>query len=189
MGTTTYAGGGTMTSPGGISISIRGGWTMGKIQDTYMLYKKAWDQYIGILLTGLPVMSHLFAATHPQFIYLKSGDEDDTTFISCQTVLDATVHHTIGALFPGISLAAGILPTLQVRLASLCHNHQWLLDNVLEGTEVRCSPYFCLDELDSLSKEVTCLLPGNDGAQCYLQCATSIPPHVLMMSKLEELKQ
>eukprot|EP00957_Ditylum_brightwellii_P080412 6116076-Ditylum_brightwellii.AAC.1 len=50
-------------------------------------------------------------------------------------------------------------------------------------------PYFCLDELNSLSTEVKLLLPDNDGAHCYLQCATSIPPHVLMMIKLEELKQ
>eukprot|EP00957_Ditylum_brightwellii_P023686 1787845-Ditylum_brightwellii.AAC.1 len=126
---------------------------MDKGQDTYILYKKADDQHIGRLLTGLPVMFHLFAASHPQFTCFKSGDKDDTAFISRQTVLDATVHHAIGTLFPGVSLAAGILPTLQVGLASLCHNHQWLLDNVPEGTEVRCSPYFCLDELNSPIKE------------------------------------
>eukprot|EP00957_Ditylum_brightwellii_P129860 9905240-Ditylum_brightwellii.AAC.1 len=73
---------------------------MGKVQDTYMLYKKAGNQCIGRLLAGLPVMSYLFAANHPQFTCLKSGDEDDTTFISCQTGLDATVHRAIDALFP-----------------------------------------------------------------------------------------
>eukprot|EP00957_Ditylum_brightwellii_P052829 4004709-Ditylum_brightwellii.AAC.1 len=88
------------------------------------------------------------------------------------------------------SLNAGILSTLQVGLASLCHNHQWLLDNIPEGTKVKCPPNFCLGELQSLSKEVNCLLPGNDGVCCYLQCATGVPPHVMMMtSKLEELKQ
>eukprot|EP00957_Ditylum_brightwellii_P034269 2598705-Ditylum_brightwellii.AAC.1 len=85
-------------------------------------------------------MSHLFAASHPQFTCLKSGDKDDTAYISHQTVLGATVCHAIGALFPSVSLAAGILPTLQVGLVSLCHNHQWLLDNVPEGTEVKCPP-------------------------------------------------
>eukprot|EP00957_Ditylum_brightwellii_P211811 15366627-Ditylum_brightwellii.AAC.2 len=139
----------------GIRISIRGGWTMGNVQDTYMLYEKAGDQYIGRLLIDLPVISHVFAASHPQFTCLKSGDEDNTLFTSHQTVLDATVCHTIVTLFPSLSLAAGILPTLQVSLASLCHNHQWMLDDVPEGTE----------------------------------CATGIPPHVLMMSKLEGLKQ
>eukprot|EP00957_Ditylum_brightwellii_P113655 8665006-Ditylum_brightwellii.AAC.1 len=117
-------------------------------------------------------MSHLFAASHPQFTCLKSDDKDNTTFISRQIVLDATVRHAIGAFFPGVSLAAGILPTLQVGLAFLCHNHQWLLDNLPEGTQARFSPYFHLDELDSLSKEVSCLLPGDDGVHCYLQCAT-----------------
>eukprot|EP00957_Ditylum_brightwellii_P105052 8007076-Ditylum_brightwellii.AAC.2 len=86
-------------------------------------------------MTGLPVMSHLFAACHPQFTCLKSGDKDDTLFTSPQTVLDTTVCRVIGALLPSLSLAAGILPTLQVGLASLCHNHQWLLDNVSKGTE------------------------------------------------------
>eukprot|EP00957_Ditylum_brightwellii_P012916 976047-Ditylum_brightwellii.AAC.1 len=112
---------------------------MGKVQDMYMLYKKAGDQYIGRLLTGLPVVSHLFASNHPQFTCLKSGDKDDTTFTSHQRVLGKNVCCTIGTLFPGLSLDAGILPTLQVGLASLCHNHQWLLDNVPEGTEVRCA--------------------------------------------------
>eukprot|EP00957_Ditylum_brightwellii_P055588 4212533-Ditylum_brightwellii.AAC.1 len=154
-GANTCASSGNTALPGVISISIRGVcvWTMGKVQDMYMLYKKSGDQYIQRLLTGLPVMLHLFVASHPQLTCLKSGNKDDTAFISCQTVLGTTVHHAIGTLFPSISLAAGILPTLQVSLASLCHNHQWLLDNVPEGTEVRCSPYFHLDELTSLSKE------------------------------------
>eukprot|EP00957_Ditylum_brightwellii_P136702 10424686-Ditylum_brightwellii.AAC.2 len=82
-------------------------------------------------------MSHLFAASHPQLTCLKSSNEDDTLFTSYQTVLDATVCHTITALFPDLSLAAGILPTLQVDLASLYHNHQWLLDNVPEDNDVR----------------------------------------------------
>eukprot|EP00957_Ditylum_brightwellii_P114920 8764253-Ditylum_brightwellii.AAC.1 len=175
-GATTYASSGTTASPGDISISIWGGWTMGKVQDTYMLHKKAGDQNIGRLLTGLPVMSHLFAASHPQFTCLNSGGKEDTSFISCQTVLDTTVGHAVIALFSGLSLSfsARIIPTLQVGLAPLFHNHQWLLDNVPKGTEVRYSSYFCLDELESLSKEVNYVLPGNDGVHCYLQCATAI---------------
>eukprot|EP00957_Ditylum_brightwellii_P125278 9549109-Ditylum_brightwellii.AAC.1 len=41
----------------------------------------------------------------------------------------------------------------------------------------------------SLSKEVKCFLPGNDGGHCYLQCATGIPLHVILMSKIKELKK
>eukprot|EP00957_Ditylum_brightwellii_P047499 3607444-Ditylum_brightwellii.AAC.1 len=72
-GTTTYASSGTTASPGGISIGIQRKWIMGKVQDIYMLYKKVGDQYTERLLIGLPVMSHLFAASHPQFTYLKSA--------------------------------------------------------------------------------------------------------------------
>eukprot|EP00957_Ditylum_brightwellii_P118733 9055750-Ditylum_brightwellii.AAC.1 len=149
---------------------------MGKVQDTYMLYEKAGDEYIGKLMTGLPVMSNWFAASHPQFTCLKSGDKEGTAFISYQKVLNATVGYVITALFPSLSLSlCRDFPHPAIDLASLCHNHQWLLVNVPEGTEVRCSPHFCLDELDLLSKEEKCLLPANDGVHYYLQCATDIP--------------
>eukprot|EP00957_Ditylum_brightwellii_P209819 15363407-Ditylum_brightwellii.AAC.1 len=108
-GATTYTSSGTAASLGGIRINIRGGWIMDKVQNTYML--------------------------HPQLICLKSGDKDDAIFTSHQTVLDVTVHCTTVALFPSLSLAAGILFTLQVSLVSLCHNRWWLLDNVPGGTE------------------------------------------------------
>eukprot|EP00957_Ditylum_brightwellii_P192937 14690689-Ditylum_brightwellii.AAC.1 len=89
-GATTYTSSGATASPGDISVSIREGWTMGKVQDMYMMYEKAGDQYIGRLLIGLPVISHMFAASHPQFTCLKSGGDDDTLFTSHQAVWDAT---------------------------------------------------------------------------------------------------
>eukprot|EP00957_Ditylum_brightwellii_P080974 6159193-Ditylum_brightwellii.AAC.1 len=73
---------------------------MGKVQDMYMLYKKAGDQCIGRILSGLPVMSHLFAARHPQLTCLKSGDEDDSNFTSCQNTLKVQVSKAITSIFP-----------------------------------------------------------------------------------------
>eukprot|EP00957_Ditylum_brightwellii_P208107 15355886-Ditylum_brightwellii.AAC.1 len=99
-GASMYASSGSTAGPGGISICIRGEWTMGKVQDTYMLYKKAGDQYIGRILSGLPVMSHLFARSHPQFTCLKSGDEDESNFTSCQNTLRGQVSDTITLIFP-----------------------------------------------------------------------------------------
>eukprot|EP00957_Ditylum_brightwellii_P154462 11754955-Ditylum_brightwellii.AAC.1 len=139
----------------------------------YILYKKAGDHYIGRILSGLLVMSHLFTASHPQFTCLKSGDENDSNFTSHQNMLQVQVSEAITLIFPGVSLAARILPTLQVCLASLYLNLQWLQDNVLEGTEVRSSPLFCTEKAGSLNKEVKCFLPGDGGGHCYLQCATA----------------
>eukprot|EP00957_Ditylum_brightwellii_P031906 2419117-Ditylum_brightwellii.AAC.1 len=65
-------------------------------------------------------MSHLFAASQPQLTCLKSGDEDDATFTSHQNELKGQVTKALTAIFPGIYLAARIVPTLQVGLASLC---------------------------------------------------------------------
>eukprot|EP00957_Ditylum_brightwellii_P072074 5478605-Ditylum_brightwellii.AAC.1 len=126
---------------------------MVKVQDMYMLYEKAGDQYIGRILSGLSVISHLFAASHPQFTCLKSGDEDDSNFTSNQNTLRGQVSKAITSIFPGISLVAGIFPTLQVGLASLCLNLQWLQDNVPEGTKVKSLPLFCTETAGSLSKE------------------------------------
>eukprot|EP00957_Ditylum_brightwellii_P009161 693234-Ditylum_brightwellii.AAC.1 len=63
-------------------------------------------------LGGLPVMSHQFIASHPQFTCLKSGDEDTTSFASHQTILEAQIIEAIASLFPSASLAAGFLFTL-----------------------------------------------------------------------------
>ena len=62
-GATTFALSGSTASPSSVAINNRGGWTLGTVQDVYMLYEKAGDHYVGQILAGLTVLSARFAVS------------------------------------------------------------------------------------------------------------------------------
>ena len=62
--------------PPQIATNLRAGWTMGGVQDTYLRYEAAGDQYVGRVVSGLPISSPKFAALPPQFdCCVKTADE------------------------------------------------------------------------------------------------------------------
>ena len=66
-GATSFCNGGSTVGPSGTAVNLRGGWTMGGIQDTYMRYERASDQYVGRTLSGLPINRKDFALLPPFF--------------------------------------------------------------------------------------------------------------------------
>ena len=70
-GAATYCASGTTAAPGSIAISICGAWKMGTVHDTYFLYERAGDQYVGRVLAGLPRLSPDFAQTPPVIVCLQ----------------------------------------------------------------------------------------------------------------------
>ena len=66
-GATTYASIGSTACPSSASIQIRGGWSMGQIQNRYYKYEAAGDRYVGRILSGLPLMSEKFSMLPPHF--------------------------------------------------------------------------------------------------------------------------
>ena len=74
-GATTFISSGTTAAPSSMSVDLRGGWSMGgSVRNVYMLYKKAWDQYIGRLMAELPVLLEKLAVSNPDFILMEEND-------------------------------------------------------------------------------------------------------------------
>ena len=65
-GAATFISSGNTCAPPQVATNIRTGWTMGAIQDTYLRYEAAGDQYVGRVASGLPLCSPKFAALPPQ---------------------------------------------------------------------------------------------------------------------------
>ena len=102
-GGSTYASSGTTAAPSGISVNLRGGWSMGGVRDVYFLYEKAGDQYIGRLLAGLNVYSPEFAVSEPEFTPVSDGisqQELEELQKEIDIKVEDTLHQIFGNNFP-----------------------------------------------------------------------------------------
>ena len=63
----SYVSSGSTYGPPQVATNIRAGWTMGQIQDMYLRFEAAGDQYVGCVVSGLPICSPKFAVLPPQF--------------------------------------------------------------------------------------------------------------------------
>ncbi|CAN0513534.1 unnamed protein product, partial [Phaeothamnion confervicola] len=70
-GAATYAASGSTACPPIPAICLRAGWTVGPVQDRYIRYEAAGDQYMGRTVSGLPLSSHDFCVLPP---HLKKLD-------------------------------------------------------------------------------------------------------------------
>jgi len=66
-GASSYVSGGSTCAPPQVATNLRAGWSMGGVQDTYLRYEAAGDQYVGRVVSGLPISSPKFSALPPQF--------------------------------------------------------------------------------------------------------------------------
>ena len=60
-GAASYVSSGSTCAPPQVATNIRARWSMGIIQDTYLHYEAAGDQYVGRVVSGLPLSSPKFA--------------------------------------------------------------------------------------------------------------------------------
>jgi len=86
-GAATYASSGSTCCPSGAAVNLRVGWTLGNVQDKYIWYEAAGDQFCGRVLSGLPVNSFKFASVGPRFIFNK----DTVDSIDLQNQINACV--------------------------------------------------------------------------------------------------
>jgi hypothetical protein len=73
-GETTYKLSGSTASPSSVAINNQGGWTIGSVQDVYMIYEKGGDHYVGRILAGLPLLSAPFTVSEPNVWILNPND-------------------------------------------------------------------------------------------------------------------
>jgi hypothetical protein len=66
-GALTFLYSGSTVGPTSGAIHQRAGWSQGKVNDTYILFERAGDQFIGRILAGLNIHQHTFAVLPPRF--------------------------------------------------------------------------------------------------------------------------
>jgi len=67
-GVATFASGGSTAGPSMASVCLRCEWYIGGVQDRYMRYEAAGDQFLCRVVAGLPLDSPDFAALPPHFV-------------------------------------------------------------------------------------------------------------------------
>ena len=214
-GAAGYISSGSTCAPPQVATNLRAGWTMGVIQDTYLKYEAAGDQYVGRVVSGLPVCSAKFAILPPQ---LDDDCDVETT--------DALVK----SFFPGIPshfhycckfFAASLLYHFEELKTIISPSHPLLIASFVTSSHVgqlrnKVSVSYAWEEasvkIDVIrgdqehSQEQQGLLSSSSGTESSgngslgsddqtmpkgitrrIQKATGIPAHVMLMAEMQRV--
>lgn len=165
-GASTFCTSGTTACPSVTAVHLRAGWSLGGVQDRYLRYEAAGDQYVGRTVTGLPSGSEDFALLPPRFIDRAVGSRAVDEYLP---------------LLPQHLRHAG-----QYVLASVIYHRDWLRNNLDPRHRLLRSPLFMgTDLLDSLGTRIVCDLESPDSNIK----ATGIPPHVMIFSRIAHMEK
>ena len=165
-GSVVYASNGTTHAPSFTAVALRGGWSVGDVLGRYFRYDYAMDAFLGRILAGLDVSSPAFAVLPPHFRASPTASEN-----------------VIRRCFPAFSSRpASSLGVLRFVLPSLVHHYNALLRFLPQRHPLRSATLFTDTGLRQSLEDV--LVTGI--ASPYIK-ATGIPPHVLLLQKLELL--
>lgn len=167
-GAATFACSGSTAAPHISAVSNRAGWKQPGVQDTYLVYADAGDQYVGRVVAGLPLSSHNFSILPPFFNEVSEHVRRalDLCFPSVQGRIDDRV--------------------LVFCLASVVYHRTWLGEKLRHSHAIFRAPIFLDQELlVALASQVRCHLPESGG----MLKATGVPPHVDQLLKLERVEQ
>ena len=123
-GAATYVSSGSTCAPPQVATNIRTGWTMGPIQDTYLRFESAGDQYVGRVVSGLPLSSSDFAALPPDF---ESEDECKLGFEMFSTLpshLNRVIRYLCASVLHSTKILRSIMPTTHPFYVYLVYVHQ-----------------------------------------------------------------
>jgi hypothetical protein len=155
--------------PGGppaAAVSIRAGWTMGKIKDIYMRYVTSGDEFVGRCLSLLSVLRTDFGISPPHFI------SDCYEWIEPGRCLQ----------FPMLSMVNGWERITTMCLASLLHHHGWL-SNKLQVNHCFLVSSHIHGTRDLLAKSeiVQISYPWEDMEHVYV----GVPPHLAILHEIQ----
>jgi hypothetical protein len=164
-GASTYVMSGTTGGPTISATSLRTGWSMPNVQNTYIRFAEAGDEFVGRTVCGLPLSSVDFAILPPHFRI----DHSDT------------VTRAVELCFPNRPAKYDLL--LSICLASIVYHREFLRHNLPSNHPLFSSLLF-LDRglLDSLVPLVVCGIEDPDRSMH----ATGIPPMSLVMRSVEK---
>ncbi|CAN0032252.1 unnamed protein product, partial [Phaeothamnion confervicola] len=165
-GSATYVASGCTAGPPMSAICIRAGWSVGNVQDRYIRYEAAGDQYVGRTVCGLPLSTHDFCVLPPHF---AKTDSDGVPIPGVTELVAEAVMACFGEdLLPRLRLVAEFL------LASVVF-HRVYLRHALQTNH----PAF---------GNVLFQQPGMlDRLEEHVLRATGVPPHVFIIRQLRKV--
>ncbi|KAG9401806.1 hypothetical protein AC1031_021973 [Aphanomyces cochlioides] len=113
-GVATFACSGSTGGPSIASVCLRVGWSLGGVQDRYIRYESAADQYLGRVVAGLPLNSGEFSSLPPHF-------RDNH---------DQFVGDVVEEMYPSLKSVSNLYDVLRLCIASLVQHYQFLQDTL-----------------------------------------------------------
>ena len=179
-GVGTMVAAGCTVSPPIVSICVRAGWAMGGVKDKYLKRENAGDQYVGRCASCLDQLDKSFAVSPP---YLDYSHLDEVERLE---MIQKIKNWLKDRILQWESVPASTRTLIDYLFASICFHQDYLSSNLHTECRFRASSFF------------------RDIPQEFLDCAmiafpwnstqdtpkiTGVPPHVLLISKVEELLQ
>ena len=147
------------------------------MKDRYIHYEKAGDQFVGRTVTGISSLSVDFAVSPVHW------DWTDASFGAKERMVGLIEDN----LVLRSEVSAPMFELLQFLFASVCFHYNHLDEKLHKSNRLRASPLFIAAGREkSLRKHAVINFPWTSTS--YTPFATGIPPHVMLMSELQELK-
>jgi hypothetical protein len=151
------------------AIDRRAGWQAVGVKAAYIGYQEETDQFVGRLVSGLPVQNAEFALLPPRFIY-KDGKQPPI------------VAEAIKTFFPGFGEDMNRI--LEFALASLVYHRPWLESILPEKHRVRSTAFFTSDLYEQMKDLVVVCYASADSEIR----ATGISPGVAQIQRLNQVE-
>ena len=176
-GEITIVASGCTVSPTMDSICLRACWSMVPIKDRYIYYEKVGDQFVGRSVTGIYFLTTEFGVSQVHWDWTDSsvGSKDEMLqFIEENFLIKTDVSS----------------PTLELILflfSCVCFHYTHLEMYIHKIHHLRASPIFiAAGRAKHLHKFALTIYPWT--FTMYTPYFTGIPPHVILMSEMESLK-
>ena len=179
-GVATMVAAGCTVSPPIVSICVRAGWVMGGVKDRYLKRESAGDQYVGRCAAGLDQLSKRFSVSPPYFDFSAINEALERARLKKR--IEQWLHSRI--LDEG-ELSASSKHIVWTCFASICFHHSFLTNNLHEECSFRASLIF-RDIPDEFLNLARVAYPWDSTVDTPK--ITGVPPHVLLMAEIEELK-
>jgi hypothetical protein len=131
-GACSFAAVGSTVCPPMVSICLWAVWSMGLVKKCYLQFKKAGDQYLGWVVSGLDINNVSFAILPP---YFECGDNEGDMREKIFTLLK---EFTIG----GHGIRGEIFQLLCFCFTSLCYHFNFLVEVLPKQNKLQASPFF-----------------------------------------------
>ena len=162
--------------PSAIATSLRGGWSMGNVQDRYFRYNEAGDQYVGRCLSLNPVLSINLASSPPYFVDTVDAETDEW------------INGVVCSQFPFISEVPGFGKLVRMCTSSLIYHQRWIVESLCVNHVVRVSSYILrnAEALERFARDelITVTYPWNDATHTF----SGVPPHVSLLQELRTVR-